>query len=298
MKQKIHQENIWKSITKKAINKVEEQAIKEIIKVLHREKKDVKKGDYGKVAVIGGSEEYSGGIILCAEAVYNHNIDLVKLVCIQETKGPAITRSPWLIASSFPTQYFQESLAEEVIRQVEKYNTLIVGPGMGTRNTTTKFIYQVIEKSKAKRIVLDADALHLFSIYPEQKIKKITKQKDIIITPHRGEFKKYFKLEPNIKNAQEISKKYNITILLKAPEDIIVKDKNKVINKHGTSYLAKAGTGDTLVGIVGAFYEHIKEPFKAAYYGVLWYSILAEIWGERNKYNTHILNPEFYKQIE
>jgi len=95
--------------------------------------------------------------------------------------------------------------------------------------------------------VLDADAL--FDL-PDRL------NENYILTPHEGEFLKMF---PEITgNSQtkaiQAAKTINAIIVLKGPETVIADPEGRVvINKNGTPYLATAGTGDVLAGIIGGF---------------------------------------------
>ena len=75
-----------------------------------------------------------------------------------------------------------------------------------------------------------------------------------IITPHKQEFETLFKILPTSKNAFDMAKKYNITILLKGEKDYIA-DNSKIIEvAGGNAGMTKGGTGDVLAGLVAALY--------------------------------------------
>ena len=100
--------------------------------------------------------------------------------------------------------------------------------------------------------VLDADALYTL---PE------TLSPSYILTPHRGEFDKAF---PDIEGSllergQTVAEKLNCHLILKGPQTLIIApDKKTVINKHASPWLATAGSGDVLAGIVtGLLAQHM-----------------------------------------
>ena len=112
-------------------------------------------------------------------------------------------------------------------------------------------------KSKIPTI-LDADAL---SKLPVELAP------NYILTPHEGEFAKTF---PEIKgdkieNAKQAAQNINAIIVLKGAETIIAHpDSRLVLNNHSSPYLATAGTGDVLAGMITGFCAQGMEPFYAA----------------------------------
>ena len=80
------------------------------------------------------------------------------------------------------------------------------------------------------------------------------KQKNIILTPHMGEFKRVFsysKKISKINNCLEASKLINSCILLKGNDTVIAfPDENIWINNLANQRLATAGSGDVLCGII------------------------------------------------
>ena len=108
-------------------------------------------------------------------------------------------------------------------------------------------------------LVIDAD------IFNMPIVLEILKKEDVVITPHPKEFASLLKLtkianinivelqENRFKYAEIFCKKYpNITLLLKGANVIIAQDNQFFINPHGTSALAKGGSGDILSGLIGA----------------------------------------------
>jgi len=93
----------------------------------------------------------------------------------------------------------------------------------------------------------------------------ILKRKNVVITPHAKEFVALLnttdiadisvdELQQNrFKYAEEFCKKFpHVTLVLKGANVIIAKDNEFYINPHGTSALAKGGSGDVLSGLVGS----------------------------------------------
>ena len=107
-------------------------------------------------------------------------------------------------------------------------------------------------------VILDADALAALptTLYP-----------NYILTPHEGEFSKAF---PDItgekyEKAQMAARAKNCIVVLKGAETVIAHpDGRAVINDHASPYLATAGTGDVLAGMITGLCAQGIDPFQAA----------------------------------
>ena len=71
-----------------------------------------------------------------------------------------------------------------------KKDVLVIGPGLG-KSFKTKKLLEIIDSFHGPKI-LDADAISIFENKKKQFSKFLLKQKNIILTPHTGEFKRVF----------------------------------------------------------------------------------------------------------
>ncbi|NCT41088.1 MAG: NAD(P)H-hydrate dehydratase [Alphaproteobacteria bacterium] len=122
--------------------------------------------------------------------------------------------------------------------------------------------------------VLDADAL---CDLPEKL------SENYVLTPHEDEFLKVF---PDIsggrlERAKEAAKTINSIIVLKGPETVIAEPNSRtVVNKNGSPYLATAGTGDVLAGMIGGLLAQGMPCFEAACAAVWMHAECAEKIGK------------------
>jgi NAD(P)H-hydrate epimerase len=99
------------------------------------------------------------------------------------------------------------------------------------------------------RLSLDATALVNY-------ILPLLSRKNVVVTPHAGEFKKMFgEMPPESKKAritlvEKFAKEHSVTILLKGPTDIISNGAKTYLNPKNTPAMTVGGTGDILSGIV------------------------------------------------
>ena len=204
------------------------------MKLPNRKQKNTHKGSYGHLALAQG--EKFGASVLSASAALKFGVGLVTLVGFKEINLPYSLMS----ASSIP----------------HNATSLVLGMGLGegfSEIEIDKFLDNTLP------LVVDAD---LFSM---SKICEILERENLVITPHPKEFVSLLNLtnlaDVDVKELQENRFKYvelfceefpNVVLLLKGANVIIAKEKEFYINPHGTSILAKGGSGDVLSGLIGA----------------------------------------------
>lgn len=153
----------------------------------------------------------------------------------------------------------------------ERIGCLLVGPGMGD-------IPQVLTLALTSRApkVIDADAItHLGE--PER-----LKGQDAILTPHEGEFLKLFgKIEGNKPDrAPEAARRAGAVVVYKGADTLVADpDGRLAFRPPAPAWLASAGTGDVLAGVIAAMRARGLPAFEAACAGVWLQGEAAEIAG-------------------
>jgi hydroxyethylthiazole kinase-like uncharacterized protein yjeF len=124
--------------------------------------------------------------------------------------------------------------------------------------------------------VLDADAItHLGE--PER-----LKGQDAILTPHEGEFRKLFGDLPGAKpdRALEAARRTGAVVVYKGPDTLVAAPDGRLgFAPRAHPWLASAGTGDVLAGVIAAMRARGLPPFEAASAGVWLHGRAAEIAG-------------------
>ncbi len=226
-----------------------------------------KKGDNGRLLVIGGSETFSGAPTLAALAAMRVGVDLVYVAAPERTAETIASYSPDLIAIKLKGKNLSPENLTELLPWIDRANAVVVGPGMGVAEETVEFSKAIVDLllSKGKLTVLDADALKA------NRGKVLSKS--FVITPHSGEFRIYFGEEldkdprKRIEQVINAANKCNCVILSKGYFDVISDGSRFRLNKTGNPGMTVGGTGDTLAGIVGGLMAMGYEPFVAAYLG-------------------------------
>ena len=203
------------------------------------------KGQNGKVLVIGGSHLFHSSSFLALEIaskivdmVYFSstpmNNEIVKKLKTKFTNGIIVPR-------------------DKIYEYIEEADSVLIGPGLPrpdgeeVGDDSTKILTEkLLSKFPQKKWVIDGGSLQVI----EPQILPIT----AIVTPNKKEFKMLFDLDPTPEKVSEMAKKYEITILLKGPSDIVCSLEKCVAIEGGNAGMTKGGTGDVLAGLVAALY--------------------------------------------
>ncbi|HDJ89426.1 MAG TPA: NAD(P)H-hydrate dehydratase [Thermoprotei archaeon] len=227
-----------------------------------------KKGDFGKILVIGGSYKYSGAPALTGLAALRTGADIVIIAVPSIIANTVRTYSPNLIVYPLDGEYLTKNHIDMLLKLVDKVDVVAIGPGLGLNEETKNTVIEFLSKIEIP-VVVDADGLKALA----GKLD-IVSNKKVVLTPHAGEFKILtgIKLPNEEKNGwkkrMEIvrneAKNLGITILLKAHYDIISNGVKVKVNRTGNPGMTVGGTGDVLTGITATFLAWNNEPFKAA----------------------------------
>lgn len=249
------------------------EVTKDILKDIYKERpRNIRKYDSGLLVVIGGSDFYSGSPALSAMAAFRAGVDMVRIIAPKRAADIIASFSPNLAAYPLEGKWLTKKHLATLIgmtesaKAVARGNTaVVIGGGMGRSEDTQDAILEYLEEVSVPAVI-DADAIHALRKKPE-----IVSGRNFLITPHTYEFfvltgKEIYKLpeEEKIKMVQEEAAKLQTTILLKGPTDIISDGKEVALNRTGSPYLTKGGTGDTLAGICGALMARGIDPFTAS----------------------------------
>jgi NAD(P)H-hydrate epimerase len=229
-----------------------------------------RKGDFGRILVVGGSDVYSGAPALAGLAALRTGADLVSIMAPEPVVSAIRSYSPNLMVSSFGTQILMHESAEPIIDVASSQDVVVLGPGLGLDHETVLAVRAIVTKmvSWTKPIVLDADGLKALAG------SELRLDPDIsVLTPHWGELsilmEKKLGIASDMSNrveaALETAEKYNSVILLKGPIDVVAHpDGMHKLNRTGVPAMSVGGTGDVLSGIVAALLAREHGAFKAA----------------------------------
>ncbi len=234
---------------------------------LSKRDKSSHKGQNGSVLVVGGSRDYSGAPALAAISALRSGVDLSVVACPNSVASPIRSYSPDLIVKGLSNNYIHFDDTSKILKLSEDADSMIIGCGIGRREETRLALGEMIEKIQMP-IVIDADALKILDL---DLIKEY--RNEIVLTPHKAEFKAFFgidvpeKLSQKIDVVLESSMECECTVLLKGVVDIISNGETVKLNATGNSGMTVGGTGDVLAGLVVGLMAQGHEAFEAAYLG-------------------------------
>ena len=209
-----------------------------------------RKGENGIVLVVGGSYIYHGAPILSSLAALRSGTDLV-YTCVPKINVTS-TRSvsPNLIVIPLVDQKLTLGAVKKLVGALPRnLHSATIGMGLAIqdKNSLLYLVKSLLDRDV--RLSLDASAL-----IPE--VLPILANKNVVVTPHAGEFKRLFGNIPPDSNLERIelveqsALKHGITILLKGPTDVISDGNITYLCKKNTPAMTVGGTGDVLSGLV------------------------------------------------
>jgi hydroxyethylthiazole kinase-like uncharacterized protein yjeF len=146
-----------------------------------------------------------------------------------------------------------------------RIGAIAVGPGLGRGSEAAALVEAVIDVGRP--LVFDADALNILG----ERRDLLARCASPILTPHAGEFERMFGVlgGSKVERARAASAQSGAVIIFKGPDTVVAApDGRAAIAANASAWLATAGTGDVLTGIVAAMRARGLEPFEAACAGV------------------------------
>jgi ADP-dependent NAD(P)H-hydrate dehydratase / NAD(P)H-hydrate epimerase len=169
--------------------------------------------------------------------------------------------------------------ARVVLENIERFRALAVGPGLGTDPATQDAVRRLTADAPVP-LVLDADGLNALhgELAPLQQ-----RRAPAVITPHEGEYARLAGAPvgaDRIESARDLAHRSGAVVLLKGSATVVAApDGRAAVNTTGGPWLATAGTGDVLTGIVAAFLARGVAAFEAAAAGAFVHGRAADVAG-------------------
>ena len=241
--------------------------------LLHKRGKHSHKGTYGHALLIAGSTGKTGAALLASESCMRSGVGLLTTHLPKQAMLPLQVYLPEAMISPDKSDNCLSQLPD-----LQPYNAVGVGPGLGKAEETVNALKQLIQEVKVP-MALDADALNILS---ENKTWLSFLPEKTIITPHPKEFERLFGKTDNsqqrLELQREMSKQYNIIIVLKgANTSITFPNGTCFFNSTGNPGMATAGSGDVLTGIILSLLAQRYSPEEAAIIGVFMHGRAGDI---------------------
>jgi holo-[acyl-carrier-protein] synthase len=236
--------------------------------------RDGHKGTFGTVAVLAGSQGFTGAAYLAGMGAARSGAGIVRLLVAQAIYPILAQKCTEVIVTPVP------EISPGVVGHVSMSGVLrgfagadagVIGPGLGRDTSTRRLVEDLLPRIQAP-LVLDADGLNLVA---EHRGLLARLSDRIVLTPHPAEFSRLSGLEVKAVQADRrgvasrFAKAWNKVVVLKGAGTVIAAPDGRITNNNvATASLASGGTGDVLSGIIGGFLAQGLPPFEAAVTGV------------------------------
>ena len=236
----------------------------------------------GHAVVVSGPSSATGAARLAAGGALRAGAGLVTLASPPGAVLVNAAHSTAVMVRSVAGAEGLRSLLED-----PRFNTVVLGPGMGVGEETAATVETVLSTNAA--VVLDADALTSFTGQTDRLVKALTdhaaRDGQAVLTPHEGEFERLLPgvlqaASSGLEAAREGAAKLGAAMLLKGPSTVIAEPAGlAAINTNAPPWLATAGSGDVLAGIIGGLLAQGLPAFEAALCGAFAHGAAGRIAG-------------------
>jgi hydroxyethylthiazole kinase-like uncharacterized protein yjeF len=254
----------------------------DIIPALPKKKKDLHKYSSGKVLTIAGSGALPGAAVLTSLSALKIGAG-ASVLCFPKSVRKLVHKNLSEVVVDTYNDEEREYLAAKNISEISKRldwaDVLAIGPGLGRNNETIAAVKKLLQKTKSKIKIIDADAIYaLNGEYQKYNLSKA------VITPHHGEFASLIgiSIEELGKDILKYGRKFveetdSYLVLKDAPSIIFLPSGEVLINTAGNPGMAKFGTGDVLTGVIAGLVAQLKDIEQAVIAGVYIHSLSADL---------------------
>ncbi len=220
----------------------------------------------GHAVAVSGGPSHTGAARLAARGALRVGAGLVS---VASPKAAVLVNAAHLTTEM--VRAFDGPLGLDEMLQDRRKNAVIIGPGCGVGERTAALVRTVL-RAGGCAAVLDADALTSFEGRPQMLFDLIHER--VVLTPHAGEFQRLFsgllKQAPHrLDAALTAARESGAIIVLKGHDTVIAAPGGRAaINTNAPPFLATAGSGDVLGGIITGLLAQGAPAFEAACAGV------------------------------
>ena len=240
----------------------------------------------GHAVVVSGPVAQTGAARLCARGALRAGAGLVTIATPADALAVHATA-----LTAVMTRVADDAAGLAALLVDKRKNAVVLGPGLGVGETTRAKVLAVLRVAQTdsetpRAIVLDADALVSFSDDPTTLFDAIKSSGHaVVLTPHDGEFAKLFGpmfdiSEPKPHRTREAAAVSGAVVVLKGPDTVVATpDGRASIAASDAPWLATAGSGDVLAGMICGLLAQGMPSFEAASAAVWVHAEAARLFG-------------------
>ncbi len=237
----------------------------------------------GHALVVSGGASFTGAARLSAAAALRSGAGLVTLA--SPCDALAVNASA---LTSVMVRPANGARGLAMVLADERKNAVAIGPGLGVSEESCAQVETALAPQAYRRAaVLDADALSSFADDPD-RLWRATRAAPgpVVMTPHAGEFSRLFAecgladRRSKLDKARAAARASGAVVLYKGPDTVVAApDGRASILPWATPWLATAGSGDVLTGIIAGLLAQRMDGFCAASCAAWMHARAAEIFG-------------------
>lgn len=226
-------------------------------------KENANKHSRGRLGVFSGDELNTGAARLCANAGARIGAGWVVIYAPYEAAKVIACHETSIMVKAIKYD-------GKIPQNIEDYNAIIIGPALGFDGAKYAYLRNLCGANVP--LVLDADALTYIANSQNGNFFELFEMRGapIVLTPHSGEFYRLFDFPQSDDFKQKIShtlaaaKQANAIIVHKGAKTIIATPVGEIsILEKSSPFLATAGTGDVLAGLIGGLMAQGAKPYIA-----------------------------------
>jgi ADP-dependent NAD(P)H-hydrate dehydratase / NAD(P)H-hydrate epimerase len=288
---------------------------------------DAHKGTFGTAMVVAGSINYTGAAYFSGKAAYLIGAGLVQMAVagpLHTVLAGQLPEVTWVLLPH-DTGVIRSSAVQVVRKNLDRATAMLVGPGLGSEETTGEFIHELITQKSTRPtraaigfvtqsevaqpgpeqalppLVIDADGLRLMAQVPDWH-KHLPAP--AILTPHPGEMSALTGMSvgeiqsDRRGTASRFAREWGHVVVLKGAMTVVAAPDGRTGTiPVATPALARAGTGDVLSGILVGLRAQKLPAYEAALLGCWIHAQAGVAAGERVGHPASVLASDVLEAI-
>jgi hydroxyethylthiazole kinase-like uncharacterized protein yjeF len=235
----------------------------------------------GVLGVLAGSEQYTGAAVLSAGAAVRGGAGMVRFVSVRPVVELVRQRWPEVVTTIIepviePGRSSRDTA--DAALAAGRVQAWVAGPGLGTDERAEALVAAALGTELP--VLVDADGLTVLA----RRRDLLRRAAPTVLTPHAGELARLLGAERDdiearrLEHVRRAAAELGVTVLLKGSTTLIAEQDRPVrVNTSGSPWLATAGTGDVLSGLIGALLAGGLEAIDAATAGAYLHGLAARL---------------------
>lgn len=231
------------------------------------------KGNYGHTLLICGSKGMAGAAFLATGAALRSGCGYVTTALPDSYTAALASVYPSALTIGQEADFFCH-----IPDRLDRYTSIAIGCGLGRHPELAATVERLFEAYR-KPMVVDADAINLLAEHPT--LQRLL-PKGSILTPHDGELARlvgrWTSQREKIEAVVGLAKELSVVVVSKGAHTMVcLPDSTLWFNSTGNPFMAKAGSGDVLTGLLAGLMARGYTPQDAARIGVYHHGLAGDM---------------------